>query len=143
MGLHDMRQQWTDGFSRGGIDAELALIPDEQIEFDATNLPDPLAKAQWGGFMRILRAAMPDISFNRAPDGDTKNALDDTRTGTLTGTLTLSPMGMQDFAPTGKPVRLPTDTCVFTITDDQITLIDVGSGPGAGLGGTLAQLGVA
>ena len=40
-----MRQQWSDGYNRGDIDAVLALISDKHFEFVATNLPNPLAKA--------------------------------------------------------------------------------------------------
>ncbi len=121
----------------------LALIPDKGFEFVATKLPDPLAEAIWGGFMRILHATMPDINVNRTPHGDTGNTLDHTPEVTQTGALALSPMGAQDFAPTGKAVRLPTDTYVLSITDGQITRINVDPGPGTGLGGILAQRGLA
>ncbi len=140
----DVVNSWLDAFKSGDLDKVGSLLSDK-FEFKATNLPNPITKAQWVEFIRTLQNAFPDVNFNWRSNGTNGNSVDLVYqlTGSHTQELKLSPMGMQDFAATGKSFSLPEDTYSLTIEGGKIVRIDVDPPVGAGLGGILAQLGLA
>jgi hypothetical protein len=130
--------EWCRAFEAGELAAVANTISDSDFLFVATNLPNPLEKAEWIGFIKILFDAAPDLSFGWTPNG--QNGMDYRIGGTHTETLCLSSLGMADFKATGRSFRLPVDTYHFTQANGKITRIDVDPPDGAGLGGILAQL---
>jgi ketosteroid isomerase-like protein len=144
MNTQDVIDSWFAAFAKKDMEAVGELLADDVI-FDATNLPNPLIKAQILGFYRTLHAAFPDIQFNyRAENvGDGTATLIYQLTGTHTEVLKLTAMGMKDFAPTGKSFSLPDDAYKMTIKDGKVTHVAVDPPEGAGLGGVLVQLGLA
>lgn len=105
---------------------------------------NPLGKEQVVFFAQIMRTAFPDVSYNLhdfSEDGNTVRAKQQ-MTGTHTGTLDLSFMGMPPITPTGKAVTLPEENLTYTIEGDKIAKIQTVSTGETGLPVILKQLGI-
>ena len=104
--------------------------------------PQPLGKAEFIGFMHIMLAALPDFAFNISSfeeNGDSVIAYSHI-TGTHTGTLALP--GLPSIPATGKKVALPQEMQTYTIKNGKLQSLVTDAGPGTGVPGMLAQLGV-
>ena len=92
-----------------------------------------------------MSAAFPDWSFNASEfveEGDTVRVTVQI-TGTHTGDLDLSPMGLPKVPATGKKIKNPVEHPVVTIKGGKITGVHVGDvTPDGGVPGILKQLGV-
>jgi predicted ester cyclase len=90
-----------------------------------------------------LLVAMPDFSYNLADlqeEGDEIKALVHI-TGTQTGDLSLTLLGLQPIAATGIAVDLAQLATRYRVANDRVVEMHVDSLPGAGLTGLLQQLG--
>jgi hypothetical protein len=108
-------------------------------------VPEPIGGEQWLGLQKLMLAAFPDWSFNLSDVKVTGNVARTTHqvTGTHTGDLDLSPLGLPVIAATGKSVRLPVEHADLTIEGDKAVrfhVVDVSAE--GGVPGILQQLGV-
>lgn len=107
-------------------------------------VPEPINGAQWLGIHDKLNAAFPNWKFNLADaheHGDVIHCAVQI-TGTHTGDLDLSPMGMPTVPATGKSVKLPREELNVKVVGDKIKSIDGPPVDGGGVMGLLGQLGV-
>ncbi|MGD2050123.1 MAG: nuclear transport factor 2 family protein [Chloroflexota bacterium] len=107
-------------------------------------VPEPLGKAQWVGLQRQLLTAFPDWSFNLKEvqvDGSVATTTHQI-TGTHTGELDLSPMGLPKIPATGKTIRLPEEQARCTVEKGKIIRVEIEANPESGVPGILKQLGV-
>jgi len=106
--------------------------------------PQPVGKNEFLGMQESVQTAFPDWSFNLGDlheDGDTvKMTLQ--ISGTQTGQLDLSPVGLPPVPPTGKKVSLPKDPAEVTVKGGKITAFHNMPSANGGLPGMLSQLGV-
>lgn len=117
------------------------LADNFQYVMPGTTLP----KEQVIFFAQIMRNAFPDINYNLhdfSVEGNQVQAKQQ-MSGTHTGTLDLSFMGMPSIPPTGKSVTLPEENLTYTIEDGKIIQIESSSTGEGGLPAVLRQLGIA
>ncbi|MFQ5943910.1 MAG: ester cyclase [Anaerolineales bacterium] len=107
-------------------------------------VPEPIDKAQWVDMQRQLLAGFPDWSFNLSDVREQDQIATTTYqiTGTHTGELNLSPLGLPKIPATGKSISLPEERARCTVRDGEIVRIEIDANPDGGLTGTLKQLGV-
>ena len=107
-------------------------------------MPEPVSGDAWLGIHDKLNAAFPDWSFNMTSvhqHGDVVHCTAQV-TGTQTGDLDLSPMGMPVVPATGKSIQLPQEELSVKVEGGKITSISGHPVPGGGVMGMLSQLGV-
>jgi len=99
----------------------------------------------WVGMQSLLLAAFPDWSFNMQDVKEEGNKATTTHhiTGTHTGDLDLSPMGMPTIPATGKAISLPVEHAEVTVEGGKIVKMHVADvSPDGGVPGILKQIGV-
>ena len=92
-----------------------------------------------------MRAAFPDIDYRMRlleVDGDTVR-VSSQLSGTHSGALDLTPLGMGVIEATGKSFSLPEETSTASLEGGQLRELKATPTEGGGLMGILAQLGVA
>jgi ketosteroid isomerase-like protein len=107
-------------------------------------VPEPIGKDQWVGMQRLLLAAFPDWSFNLSGVQEQGNTATTTHqiTGTHTGDLDLSMMGMPTIPATGKAIKLPVEHAQCTVEGGKVVKLHAAENPDSGVPGMLKQLGV-
>ncbi len=136
----DVARKALHAFSSGDMATMTSLISDDFQFLGVT--PQPLTKQDYLGFMQAINAAFPDFKFEEttaSESGDTVT-IKHHISGTHTGTLNLP--GMPPIPATGKKVRLPEETSVFTIQGGKAVKYLGEPAPDGGLPGMLKQLGV-
>lgn len=122
-----------------GLQASLA------DDFRAKGGTVELSKPQVLGYLQIFFTAFPDHHFGFADfeeQGDLVRCTTQ-ETGTHTGVLDLTPMGMPvSLPPTGKSFQLPKSVFTFGIVGDQVMYFSEEAVKGGGMAGILEQLGV-
>lgn len=105
--------------------------------------PEPISGSMWLGLHDKLNAAFPDWKFNVEvhQHGDMVHCTAQI-TGTQTGDLDLSPLGLPVVPATGKSIQLPREDLMVAVEGDKITSISGEPVPGGGVMGILSQLGV-
>lgn len=107
-------------------------------------VPEPVSGDMWMGLHAKLNAGFPDWSFNLSgvhQHGDVVHCTAQI-TGTHTGDLDLSPMGLPVVPATGKAIQLPAEELSVTVDGGKITSVAGDPVPGGGVMGILGQLGV-
>ena len=106
--------------------------------------PEPVSGEQWIGLAGTLAAAFPDWSYNLSDVQETGNGARTTHqiTGTHTGDLDLSPMGMPVIPATGNAIKLPVEHADITVEGGKVVHVDAHVPAGGGVPGILKQLGV-
>lgn len=142
MGAQEVGQAFVDAFNSGDLDtARWYLADDFQLSGPT---PQPIGADQWMGLTQVLRDAFPDINYNLrivGMEGDTVRTTSQV-TGTHTGELDLSFMGLGVIPATGRRFSNPEEPGEGVVRGDKIISIHIYSQPGGGLMGILAQLGV-
>ena len=107
-------------------------------------IPEPMNREQFLGLIQLMAAAFPDWSYNLSDVQVTGNVAHTTHqvTGTHTGDLDLSPMGMPTIPATGKAFKLPVEYADITVEDGKIVRFHAAVSDDGGLMGILQQLGV-
>jgi predicted ester cyclase len=116
------------------------LAEDFQYVMPGTTLP----KEQVIFFAQLMRNAFPDINYNLHDFSVEGNLVRSKQqmSGTHTGPLDLSFMGMPVITPTGKSVTLPEENLTYTIENGKIVQIEAVSSGESGLPAVLRQLGI-
>ncbi|NIM93346.1 MAG: DUF4440 domain-containing protein [Anaerolineales bacterium] len=133
---------FADAFNKGDYDAVAPLLS-EDFEFSGP-VPEPLSAEEWLGFSRILKAAFPDIQYNLRVESVNGKVVKTSSqvSGTHTGDLDMSAMGMGVIPATGKSFSNPEEYGFATVEGDKITSIRIDSVEGSGVPGILAKIGV-
>jgi hypothetical protein len=128
----------------------------EQLDYDTVKahltsdfafsgpVPQPVNADQWLGVQYAVSMALPDFSFNVMSIKESGNIVTATIqiTGNHEGTFDLSPLGLPVVPPTGRYIRLPVETPVFTFYSGKVQGVDVAPVEGGGVAGILMQMGV-
>ena len=107
-------------------------------------IPEPINFEKWVGLQKQVRTAFPDWSFNLSDVQETENGTRTTLqiTGTHTGDLDLSALGLPVVKATGKSVKLPVEHVDITFKGDKVSKFHGDVPAGGGLPGIFKQLGV-
>jgi len=126
----------------GDFDTVASYLSDDMV-FSGP-VPEPVSGEQWLGLSRLLSVAFPDWSFNLSDVQVTGNVARTTHqvTGTHTGDLDLSPLGMPVVPATGKAIKLPEEHAEVTVEGGKVVRLHTDTPPGGGVPGILQQLGV-
>jgi len=126
----------------GDIDTIASYLSDDFVL--SGPIPEPVSGEQYLGLIRLLSAAFSDWAYNLSDVQLTGNVARTTHqiTGTHTGDLDLSPLGMPAIPATGKAVKLPVEHAEVTVEGDKVVRFHVDVPAGGGLPGILQQLGV-
>jgi len=107
--------------------------------------PEPMTGQQWLALQeKVMDPAFPDWSWNITDihqHGDQVHVTYSI-TGTNTGDLDLSQMGLPVIPATGRTVHLELDEAMGEFDGDKICAIKIKPNPNTGMAGMLAQLGV-
>ncbi len=135
-------QAFVDVFNAGDLDAAASYLSDD-FQFHGS-VPEPLGTAEFVGMTKALRSGFQDINYNfRVKDAEGDVVKTSTQlSGTNTGDLDFSAMGMGVIPATGKSFSNPEEQNDVTIAGDKITSFRVYTTEGGGIRGILAQLGV-
>ena len=142
MELQEVAQAFADAFNAGDWDAVASYLSDD-FQFSGP-VPEPIGAAEWLGISRVFQVAFPDINYNLRIVGVEGNVVKTTSqvSGTHTGQLDLSALGMGVVPPTGKSFSNPEELGQAIVEGGKVTSIHFPSGEGSGVGGILAQLGI-
>ena len=142
MDTQTIAQVFADAFNAGDLEKVAGLLA-EDFQFSGPT-PEPLGAREWLGMTQALQAAFPDIRYDlriEAVEGNTVRTSTQL-SGTHTGDLDLTAMGLGVFPATGKRFSNPKEFGEATIEGGKVTSIRVQSPPDGGLVGVLRQLGV-
>jgi|tagenome__1003787_1003787.scaffolds.fasta_scaffold20521424_2 hypothetical protein len=108
-------------------------------------VPVPLNSLQWIRMHRAFATAMPDITVNYIPNGDSYGVVHGSvqLTGTHTTKLDLRLPGVPSVFATGKRIALPREKVDVAVERGKVIVLNVENLPDGGLMGILAQMGVA
>ena len=142
MNSEEITREIMTGIESGDLDTVAGYLSDDFV-FSGP-VPEPISGEEWLGMQRLLHVAFPDWSFNISNMETTDSGVRVTYqiTGTHTGDLNLSPMGMPVIPATGKSIQLPVEHADFTFEGDKAVKFHTAAVEGAGLPGLLHQLGV-
>lgn len=106
-------------------------------------LPEPLGLHAWAETAAPFLKGIPDWNFNAKVIGEEANVVHVTAhvTGTHTGELDLSALGLGVIPATGKSIALPESKGRLTFDGDRIVNFHIDPAHGAGVPGILAQIG--
>jgi hypothetical protein len=142
MNIEDITRTIFAALDSGDMDTVASYLSDDFV-FSGP-IPEPVGGERWLGLQRILQAGIPDWSFNLSDVQVTGNVAHTTHqiSGTHTGNLDLSPMGMPVIPATGKSFKLPVEHADLTFEGNKLTRFHADVAAGGGLPGILQQLGV-
>ena len=143
MDVRDLARRLTQALEDQEYDLIKGYVGTD-FRFMSQQLPQPLTMDEWIAVAKSWRVAFPNLRYNfdvNKVDGD--NVTFTTQiTGTHTGWLDLSAIGMNAVGPTNKRISLPKENGTATIKGGKIQKIMVQSSEKTGLMGILTQLGV-
>lgn len=142
MNAEEITRKIFAAIESGDMDTVASYLSDDFV-FSGP-VPEPISGEQWLGLQRLLLAAFPDWSFNLSDVQVTGNVARTTHqiTGTHTGDLALSPMGIPVVPTTGKSVKLPVEHADLTFEGDKVVRLHADTPAGGGVPGLLQQIGV-
>lgn len=134
------REAALDAFRRGDLDA-LGTHLAEDFTFDGP-APQPVPAAGFLGPLRMFFTAFPDLDWRLevADETDETFVVTTRTTGTHTGTLDLTPLGLGAFEATGRSFSLPAQNFRWTHRGGSVVHIQAIPAEGVGVPGILAQL---
>jgi hypothetical protein len=143
MSTQTIAEDFVSAWQAGDADTLTALAADG-FTFSGA-VPEPLPLQPVIGLILTLKKAFPDIQYNARIQRVEGNVVHVTPhlTGTHTGDLDLTAMGMGVIPPTGRSFNLPEETGRLTVEGDKVVNFRIDPIPGGGLPGILAQLGIA
>ena len=131
-------------YMEAGDRASAQKLLSEDFTFSGP-VPEPISGSEWLGMHEKLHVAFPDWAFNMSDlsvDGDLVRGTA-MITGTHSGELDLSVMGLPSVPATGKRIKLPRDEAELRVEGGKVKYFKTNPNPEAGVTGILKQLGVA
>lgn len=108
-------------------------------------IPLPLSLKEAIELIVVLKTAAPDINYHHTyvqfENGHIVH-MTNQLSGTHTGNLDLSMLGMGIIPPTGKSFSMPVENAQYSIRGEKVSRYHVDPRPGAGISGLLVALGV-
>ncbi|GAB4472495.1 MAG: hypothetical protein Kow00124_10600 [Anaerolineae bacterium] len=135
-------QQVLDAWDSKDLGRLASVLAEDYILYGGAM---PLSKQDVLALMGAYFTALPDFSFNFTDAWEDGNVIGVTTniTGTHTGTLDLTPVGIPvTLAPTDIAIHLPPQPSEAALEGGQMVHHQLAEVAGAGLPGILAQLGV-
>jgi predicted ester cyclase len=142
MGTQTIAREFADAFNAGDLEKVAEHLAPE-FQFSGP-VPQPIGAQEWLGMSAAMRIAFPDIQYNlrvEAVEGDTVRTSTQL-SGTHTGDLDLTAMGLGVIPATGKRFSSPREYGETTVKGGRVISIRIETPPGGGLMGILRQLGV-
>lgn len=142
MDTRELAEAFMEAFQAGDFDTAASYLSDD-FRFSGP-VPQPISGPEWMGMSAAMKAAFPDLNYNFQVVSVKGNVVK-TRTqlsGTHTGNLDLSGMGMGVIPASGVSFNNPVEEGEATIRGGQMTSLHIHSVAGGGLAGILAQIGV-
>lgn len=136
-------QKWFAALEAGDYNT-LDKLTHEGYQFSGY-FPTTVGKPEYIRIMKAFKAAMPDLSFNitnAREKGSEVVAAKMHFSGTQTGPLDLSFLGIPAQAPSRKKVTQPEEPITAVFKEGRLYRGKVESVPGGGLEGLLQQLGI-
>ena len=139
----ELTEGFTTALEAADFDTAASYLSDD-FQFSSPMMPQPLNAAQWIGFTRALRAGVPDLSYNFRIHGAEGNVVRVSTqiSGTHTGDLDMSGMGVGVIPATGKPFACAEEQSDGTVVGDKVVSIYIHATPETGLADMLRQIGV-
>ncbi len=132
---------WT--YIERGDFIEAAELLTDDFTFSGP-VADSLSGPEWLGMHRMINEALPDFSFNMTDwhlDSHNRVVGQAKLTGTHTGTLNLTPMGVPLLPASGTEIDVDPCEAYVTLRDGKIEAIEMIDDSSAGIRGMLSQLG--
>ncbi|MFQ6607651.1 MAG: ester cyclase [Fidelibacterota bacterium] len=107
-------------------------------------VPEPVSGAAWLDLHKRLKQALPDFSFNTSDIEETESGVKMTvsMTGTHTGDLDLTHLGIPIIKATEKSLVMPKEHPVMTVHEGEVISLHVADvGADGGVRGIVKQLG--
>ena len=143
MDPREIAETFTAAIEAGDFDTAASYLADG-FQFTTSMMPEPMGAQAWLGFSQALRAGVPDLRFNfevGEAEGNTVAVLSQ-MTGTHTGDLDMTPMGIGVIPATGKSFSCSEEWSEGTVEGGKVVSIHVHATPESGVAGMLAQIGV-
>jgi predicted ester cyclase len=142
MSAADVVKAWYAANESGDLEAMAAHMSDDFV-FSGP-VPEPVGKDAFMALTSAMRTAFPDWSFNLSNVQEQGTVVTTTHqiTGTHTGDLDLSGMGMPVVPATGKAVKLAVESPELTVENDKIVAFKAAPSPDTGVPALLKQIGV-
>jgi len=133
-------QAYAAAIASRDLDAASTYLS-EDFQF-AGPVPEPIGKMQYVGLMNLMLAAFPDIDLGITVVGEDGNVVEVTHqlSGTHTGDLDLTPMGMGVFPASGRSFSMAQEHFEYVIEGDQIVSTFTEPIEGAGLPAIIAVI---
>ncbi len=143
MDPQDIAVAMTAALEAGDFERAASYLADD-FQFSTPQLPQPLGKKEWLGLSRALKEGIPDLNYNFRILGTEGNRVrvSSQLTGTHTGNLDLSGMGMGVIPPTGRSFSAPQEESEGMVEGGRVKWIYLHSTPETGLAAMLSQLGI-
>lgn len=138
----ELAERFAAAFNAGDLESVASHLSGD-FTFSGP-VPEAIGAAEWIGMTRTLKAAFPDIRYNLrvlGVDGDVVETSTQV-SGTHTGDLDLSALGLGVIPATGKTFSNPEEKGKAVIRDGKIASIEIHSSERSGVAGILAQIGV-
>lgn len=142
MGMEEAMHAFAEALNAKDLDTVASYLADN-YQFSGP-IPEPVGKEEWLGLLNVLQTAFPDLQYNAVITGIEGNVVMSTNqlSGTHTGDLDLSMMGMGVIPATGNSFSNPVEDSEGTWDGEMLVSTHIHSGEGGGLMGILAQIGV-
>jgi hypothetical protein len=137
-----LAQKVQAAFEAGDWDTVLSYMTDD-FQADGVGFAQPLGAQEWLVVSKALRGGFPDISYNfeiESVEGDVVRSSTQI-TGTHTGDLDLSPLGMGVIPATGRSISAPREVNESVAAGDKFKSIYFHTPEEGGLRGILGQIG--
>ncbi|MEK6222240.1 MAG: ester cyclase [Chloroflexota bacterium] len=138
----DLVLAYLDAINAGDVEKAGDYLTDD-FEFIGP-MPEPMGKEAYNRLRKINSVAFPDWKFTHSDileEGDVVK-LSFGMSGTHTGVLDMSAMGMQVWEPTNNSFDIPPVTSEWTVVDGKIISLRTDPNPDAGFSGIKNQLGL-
>lgn len=134
---------FTAALEAGDMDTAASYLADD-FQFGGTMLPETLGPQEWIGMSHVLRAGVPDLTYNfTVHEADESGArVSSQLAGTHTADLDMTGMGMGVIPATNVSFQCGEEFSTGTIEGGKIKSIHLEQGPDRGLFDMFRQLGV-
>ena len=141
MSAADVVKAWYAANESGDLEAWAAHMSDDFVL--SGPVPEPVGKDVFMALTSAMRAAFPDWSFNLSNVQEQGNVVTTTHqiTGTHTGDLDLSGMGIPVVPASGTAIKLGAENPEITVENDKVVAFKVKPSPDTGVPAILKQLG--
>jgi predicted ester cyclase len=142
MNTKDTVQALMDSIQSGDFETAGSLLSDD-FQFSGP-VPEPINGEQWMGISKSMRTAFPDLNYRFkivAVVGDVVGSSNQL-SGTHSGDLDLTALGMGVIPSTGKSFSLAKESAKSMVCDGKVVSLRTEPTEGAGLSAILKAIGV-